>query len=912
MSQSPLRRARAALLVTTTLSSALYAAAAMAQAPAGAGQLEEVVVTATRQSDTVNRVPLSITAETQRALDQQGIKNIADLTATVPALNVNQLAPGTSQVTIRGIANTTTANTAPTTGFYLDDTPIQKRNTGGGVATSNGTPLPPLFDLERVEVLRGPQGTLYGGSSEGGTIRYITPQPSLTRYSEYVRGEVSQTHDGGTNYEAGAAIGGPIIADKLGFRVSIFGRKDAGFIDLVDPLTQKVTFPDANSRESNQFRAAVTWAPTDRMRITAAYLTSRDHSDSVNFTYNLSTNAPIVEPTTCFNTASFTQANFNASHTNPAPVAYGAAACATATAAGAANYTRPGFTYGPYNFSPYQALSTNGKLPSTTLISLPTLTAEYDFEHMTFKSITSLVGDETKSVNSDQSQITGRLIGTSYTQPGGSGAGATAPFSPAGTPLTSVEGSYGPFVVRTGPGFIGGYPDFGAGNGHFFSTNERHGMSQEFRFASAGDAKPLSWVLGTFYSLYNGKSIYQIYYDLARISNLLYGITPQQRYGVEPLIAANGTPTLFDYHTQNLRDTEVAGFGEINYWITDKFKVTGGVRWSRVQFNYSNYEIGSGNGFNIPTVANGGISNGTNTSSPITPKIAAEWQINDKDMVYVSASKGFRSGGVNVYLSPNICGTGLGLVGLTVNDVKPTYDPDSVWSYEAGTKLRLLSNRVQLNMDAYRIDWSHVQISTAIGCGVPFVLNGNTARSQGAELESQILVARGLTANIAVGYDNAKYTANAYGPTPAAGFPAVIVALKDQPFPIAPWTVDIGVRYEHEIAPRMLGYIRGDYRYSSHYYNNVFGQATYSPDTTDGIATNRTNMRLGVEYNGFDINFFANNLFNFDKGNIAGGRATCTNAPSTPACPNYASYNALETETTVTPRVIGFQIAYRH
>jgi hypothetical protein len=205
-----------------------------------------------------------------------------------------------------------------------------------------------------------------------------------------------------------------------------------------------------------------------------------------------------------------------------------------------------------------------------------------------------------------------------------------------------------------------------------------------------------------------------------------------------------------------------------------------------------------------------------------------------------------------------------------------------------------------------------VQISTAIGCGVPFVVNGNTARSEGAELESQVLLARGLTANIAVGYDSAKYTANASGPSPAPGFAPVLVALKNQPLPIAPWTVNVGARYQHELGPKLSGYVRADFRYSSKYSNNVFGQATYSPDTTLGIATNRTNVRLGVEYRDFDINIFANNLFNFDKGNLSGGRGTCTNAPSTPACANYASYNALQTVATVSPRIIGMQIAYRH
>ena len=162
-----------------------------------------MVVTATRQESTVNKVALSVTAQSQRDLDQQGIQQFKDLVANVPGLFINQsLGTGLANVEIRGIAQGSQG--AATTGFYLDDTPISKRNVGGGVATSNGTPLPPLFDLQRVEVLRGPQGTLYGSGSEGGTVRYITPLPDLDKYSVYAKTSASLTQDGSPSWEAQA------------------------------------------------------------------------------------------------------------------------------------------------------------------------------------------------------------------------------------------------------------------------------------------------------------------------------------------------------------------------------------------------------------------------------------------------------------------------------------------------------------------------------------------------------------------------------------------------------------------------------------------------------------------------------------------------------------------------------------
>ena len=171
----------------------------------GQGLLDEVVVTATRRNDTVSKVPLSITAVTPKDIDQQGLKAIDDLARIAPALTIRRGLDNQITIAVRGIIASAGAQT---TGVYLDDVPMAKRIVIGA-STGNGNPSPPLFDLERVEVLRGPQGTLYGGSSEGGTIRFITPTPSLTTYSTYGRAEASTTEGGSGSYEAGVAAGGP-------------------------------------------------------------------------------------------------------------------------------------------------------------------------------------------------------------------------------------------------------------------------------------------------------------------------------------------------------------------------------------------------------------------------------------------------------------------------------------------------------------------------------------------------------------------------------------------------------------------------------------------------------------------------------------------------------------------------------
>ena len=155
-----------------------------AGAAANSGALEEIVVTATRREESISKVPISITAMSQDMLDQKGIRDITELVRFTPGVSIDT--SGTNQISIRGISSSAGAGT---TGIYIDDTPIQMRELGFNPDET----LPKTFDLDRVEVLRGPQGTLFGSGSEGGTIRYIMTQPSVSQESTYVRSEASYT-----------------------------------------------------------------------------------------------------------------------------------------------------------------------------------------------------------------------------------------------------------------------------------------------------------------------------------------------------------------------------------------------------------------------------------------------------------------------------------------------------------------------------------------------------------------------------------------------------------------------------------------------------------------------------------------------------------------------------------------------
>jgi iron complex outermembrane receptor protein len=158
---------------------------------------------------------------------------------------------------------------------------MTRRSRPGTSASGSVNAFPALFDLDRVEVLLGPQGTLFGAGAEGGVVRFIAPSPNMTKATGYFSGDTSVTDGGSPSYEGGAAFGAPIIDDVLAFRASVSYRKDGGWVDRVNytlspdalaptptPIYNGTTDPNANWQETTTARLAVTWKPNDVLEIT--------------------------------------------------------------------------------------------------------------------------------------------------------------------------------------------------------------------------------------------------------------------------------------------------------------------------------------------------------------------------------------------------------------------------------------------------------------------------------------------------------------------------------------------------------------------------------------------------------------------------------------------------------------------
>src|SRR3989454_3705612 len=237
-------------------------------------ELEAVTVTAMLREQRIEEVPFSIAAPTQQALQLRGADNIETIAANVAGFSVQNLGPGQSQVAMRGASSGQIARDQPgvkeQVGAYLDDSPV---------SLSLFTPDLDLFDISRVEVLRGPQGTLFGAGSLAGTVRYISNQPELGVSSTF--GEVGGHWVGGGSPGSTAKLGFNVpMGDKAALRVVGYGNRLGGYMDAVQP--DLTVSKDVNGGERTGGRAALRLVPSSRLTITPRVVYQRLTMDGWN------------------------------------------------------------------------------------------------------------------------------------------------------------------------------------------------------------------------------------------------------------------------------------------------------------------------------------------------------------------------------------------------------------------------------------------------------------------------------------------------------------------------------------------------------------------------------------------------------------------------------------------------------
>ncbi|MAT92975.1 MAG: TonB-dependent receptor [Halioglobus sp.] len=215
--------------------------------------LEEVVVTATKRNESLQNVPIAITAISAEQIQRVGANDFIDLATSVPSLSLRSAGPGRTKLNIRGVSAAT--GFAPTVSFYLDEMPIQTLSSGSSTSFQQTIIDPKLYDLERIEVLRGPQGTLYGSSSMGGTVRLITSKPMVGEDAGSINFDFSNTEEGGYNWEANA-MANVGTGDNGALRVVASYTDADGWMDRESIDTGRTFAEDVNTEETSTVRAA--------------------------------------------------------------------------------------------------------------------------------------------------------------------------------------------------------------------------------------------------------------------------------------------------------------------------------------------------------------------------------------------------------------------------------------------------------------------------------------------------------------------------------------------------------------------------------------------------------------------------------------------------------------------------------
>jgi outer membrane receptor protein involved in Fe transport len=751
-SLKPALMAGAVLFATAGAASAFAQTAVAADDDGGT----EIVVTALHRESRLQDTPLSIVALTGDALQQKGATALQDYFRAVPNLNLTQGQFGTSRISIRGI----NAAGDATTGLYYDEVPVTGPSGTTQDAGNNAADLN-LFDVSRVEVLRGPQGTLYGSSSMAGTLRVIFNKPDVSRVAAAGEAQISSVKSGSTGWFAKAMVNLPIVDDLLAVRVAGYNEQRPGFVD-------SLTFDDKNINDSmaRGLRAMVALTPSPDTTVTGTYIYQKTTAADQQGWY------PALGE---YKTDATARLPFNSE-------------------------------LNLYN------IVINQKLGGVAL----TASADY-YRYDILRTL-----DFTQTVNA-LSQV------PAYCQ---------AFYAQASACSTTQLASYRAYGLSRMPA-IGYQPAWLKAHNY------------EVRLASDNDSI-FQWTVGGYYELRND-----------RIDSNTTSVNPATGEVYSPL-------QNLSYRYVETRTRQTAGFGEVSLEPVKGLTLTGGLRY----YDYSKRV--QGEAF-LGSVLTGSavtpFASTTTKSNGWLEKFNISYAIRPGMLVYATASRGFRPGGVN-----NIPA----LPGPLVS-----YAPDSLWNYEAGFKTGWLNDRLTLNGALFHIDWSNMQVSTRYLSVYGILTNAGKARVRGAELELTARPFRSLDLSAAAGYVDAKLTQDQVNSYVAA------TGLAGDAIPNTPrWTASASAAYRWSLTGALTGMLRADFAYTGKMASDFRPDYVYYLTYGD-YAT--LDLRASVEAENWTISAFMQNA-----GDVKG----ITGATSG------LGYNRLS--YSIAPRTVGLNVSVRY
>jgi outer membrane receptor protein involved in Fe transport len=751
------------------------------ETPAASDSLAEVVVTAQKRAESEQSVPLSMTTFSSAALQEKSINDFFDYATKVPNLAFASTGDGVGTartISIRGISGDNV------TAMYIDETPLPDSLD------------PRVLDIDHIEVLRGPQGDLYGARSMGGTVRIITKQADFNNFSGTVHGGVSYTdHTDQPDYTGDAVLNIPLIQDRVALRITGFYDEEAGYFKrsyCTNPATVGVScFPLSTSGITtvNNIGAVDTSGGSVTLAIKA-------------------TDSLIITPRVMIQRANyngFPLADFNST---------------------------PGNGYGfPVPSGPYT-------LPNA----------------MEPQSLTQARMFNTPEGGSDRWDL--YSVGVHWTTDFGELVSSTAYFDRR-VDETENESEFIWAAVTSG---AGGAPE----PGPIEEIKAYQRFVEEVRWASSLKG-PVQFVAGAFYSDFHGRVPFAAEYPGAAVPGLDATLLGPGNGELTP-----GFPDLV--FKQNFRTDiqEPAVFGNVNYtW--NALKATVGLRWYSVRTSSSGYEEGlvTGGG---PAVISPPV---TTTERGVNPKFEVDYHFDNDHMVYGLASKGFRPGGLVPVVPAGAPGTAADCVAalaavnpnINLNSTR-SFNSDSLWNYELGTKTAWADHRVTLDAAAFYIDWKNIQQEILLSCGFQYTANAGAAKSKGGELELRARPLQPLELSAGLGYQNAKITeASAASPQPV-GSPI---------YNVPDWTANMAASYTAPLWSDWLFVGGVDYAY----VGRSFSGNNDAADPRERPSYRLFNARLALQRGPLEVALVGKNLTD-ELTNLGDNRSLAAEVPGRP------------------------------
>ncbi|HEX8447576.1 MAG TPA: TonB-dependent receptor plug domain-containing protein, partial [Sphingomonas sp.] len=262
----------------------------VAAAQASSAELTDIVITASRAgAQSLQNVPIAVAVVNVDQITKSGQGNLVDLAKFTPSLSITEGGPGFNKFNMRGLStggyNTSDTSDRSLVAVYLDDTPI---------SVQGQTPDLKVYDLERVEILRGPQGTLFGAGSMAGTIRFVTAKPDMKQAFGSVETGIATTQHGEPSFNVRGMVNVPLVSDTLAFRGNFYVGRDGGFIDNIGRRDKD----NANRNNTYQGRAALRWTPSPDLTVDASFTYEQSRARGLNAafdglkSYTILTNGP--------------------------------------------------------------------------------------------------------------------------------------------------------------------------------------------------------------------------------------------------------------------------------------------------------------------------------------------------------------------------------------------------------------------------------------------------------------------------------------------------------------------------------------------------------------------------------------------------------------------------------------------